>query len=155
MTPSTNSKMTIRGAKLLLRVLWFAFALYYCIMAWFCIPSLIDTPPDAFDALQPYRSTLIGINFGLLLLIPISCWVRNQAYKAGWHGNAISPDGYVNGMSKVLGTLALPAGVSTLAVFFLPEFKLNLIPLLVVLIVHMANFPTGKPMEPIEVRLGT
>ncbi|MGB0768773.1 MAG: hypothetical protein ACPGYV_13815 [Phycisphaeraceae bacterium] len=78
---------------------------------------------------------------------------RNQAYKAHWKGDAITPRGYVQGNTHFFAALTFGA----IALFVLsitggwPAPTFAAAPVIIGLLIF--NFPNGKPMLPAPPRL--
>lgn len=81
-------------------------------------------------------------------------FARNQAYKAGWKGDVVSPDAYVKGNTLLF--IALLAGAVGLFVISIgtgyPAPTFAAAPVFVALLAM--NFPNGKPMRPAPPRIG-
>lgn len=86
----------------------------------------------------------------LVVVTPLSLFIRNQVYKANWRENAITPRGYVKANLVMLSMLGGVA-VTALAMMFVTGLDWLLLSVAsVAAVVQAVNFPTGKPMRPAE-----
>ncbi len=89
----------------------------------------------------------------LMVTIPLGYFLRIQAYKKAWEGNAVTPLGYFNGNVK-LWLCCLMAASLSIVFFYVTGFWPLLLIALAAFIVQVANYPTGRPMEPDEASYG-
>lgn len=98
------------------------------------------------------QSMTMAIGIGIVALIT-GIIARNQAYKAEWKGDVISPAGYVTGNTYLF--LALTAGAIGLFVLSItggwPAPTFAAAPIIIGLLIF--NFPNGQPMKPAPPRL--
>ncbi|MEM6259268.1 MAG: hypothetical protein AAGI37_13370, partial [Planctomycetota bacterium] len=98
------------------------------------------------------QSMMFAILTGIAALI-LGHVMRNQAYKAHWQGDVISPPGYVQGNTRFFAALTGGAlglfGLSVSGGWPAPTFAAA--PILIGLLIF--NFPNGRPMRPAPPRL--
>lgn len=114
--------------------------------------SPAETGDDVISALRPILS--YASYAALLILVPIAYFVRNQIYKKHWHADAVSPRGYFLGNVVFLGLIDLPAMLSAMSLFMGARPWPALLPWGLVVSVILLNWPSGRPMLPVEPRLG-
>jgi hypothetical protein len=98
-----------------------------------------------------------GQSMLLAVVVGAACLVaghiaRNQAYKAHWQGDVITPDGYVKGNTAFFVALTAGAfalfGLSVTGGWPAPTFAAA--PVVIGLLIF--NFPNGRPMQPAPLR---
>ncbi|MEM1109804.1 MAG: hypothetical protein AAGH99_14050 [Planctomycetota bacterium] len=95
------------------------------------------------------------LSAGLLLIaIPMAYFLRNQTYKKNWAGDAVTPSGYITGNILFVAFLEAPGIVSAIAMVVHGGVFPHVLPMIVAAGIILANFPTGRPMNPAEPRLG-
>ena len=147
--------MTIRGVTWRLKVFWAMVVLGHGFFLLMSVDAYRGSLSDGFQPSRPYASAASWVSFGILGLIPWAYWQRNQRYKAHWRGDLVTPEGYVQGMSVVLAATFLSASFSYFSVQASQNLVLGAVPILISLGVHLMNYPTGRPMQPVTPRLGT
>ena len=135
------------------RLTWLAAMLLVSPLPFVALPLtgdawLVDVPGASAS-----RVTTLALMFGLAA-VGLGMFTRNQAYKAHWVGDAVSPKGYLAGCRRffvmvVVGALAMFT-ISLATGYPAPTFAAA--PVLIGLLIF--SFPNGRPMMPTPPRIG-
>ena len=86
-----------------------------------------------------------AVAFGMLVSGYIA---RNEAYKAHWQGDAVTPQGYLQANIVLGSLLCLASGTIGAMLVITGGVMWHLALALVVLVLSCLSFPTGRPMRP-------
>lgn len=143
--PIESRKQALRVA----RAAWLAMLVFQVgvgVVAWFVIASQSTTTPGG-----PSGSTNVvvaGVALAVLLAGTFAGYfLRQQAFKTGWTGNAVSPQAFVKGMillyAPVEGAGTIASVLAIVTGQAVPYLALTALAIAVLAI----NFPTVSPMD--------
>ncbi|QDU32419.1 hypothetical protein KS4_04510 [Poriferisphaera corsica] len=98
---------------------------------------------------QPELAPTITIALIVIFLVttPLTFFIRMQTYKKHWKGDRISPQAYIFATLLVVTAQQAIFLVSVAAAFITQAYLVTLVPAMLALLVQLANYPTGKPLE--------
>ena len=97
----------------------------------------------------PFLWSLLGVG------VVTGFFLRNQIYKKHWRGLAVSAEGYLMGNVVFFALVEGPATVAVIFLFAGASLLPTLLPVLLATGILLLNYPSGRPMQPVEPRLGT
>lgn len=136
-----------RGDLAALRLIWGALLFGEVVLAGVAIAVMLDADPADAGLASLLRYAAVA---ALVVVTPLSLFIRNQVYKANWRENVITPQGYIKANLVMLSMLEGVATAALVMVFVVGVDWLLLSVAAAAAAVQAVNFPTGKPMRPTE-----
>lgn len=127
------------------RVIWGALAVGSVVAA-VVLYSVSSVPPST----QPIpRWVSVWLPAGLMLVAPfVGHVIRQQAFKAGWSGQAVTPEAYVKGTIGFLAPLEAVVVLTGVMMLVAGHRPGHLIVIGIGVAFMLFNFPTGSSMRP-------
>ena len=99
---------------------------------------------------QPELAWTAAMTLGVIFLVvtPLTFFIRMQTYKKHWKKDRITPQAYIFATLLIVTAQQAIFLVSVAAAFITQIYLITLIPAGLALLVQLANYPTGKPLEP-------
>jgi len=137
---------------LIMRIVWATFFVSQTIFA--CAMGIIAVAVTKQGSPMLYPTMTYTAAIILVAAVLFGYFLRNQIYKAGWQGQAIGVAHYFKG-NLALWTSLEATGIFALVTMILTEaILLHLLLAGIAIVVHATGFPTGKPLQPAEPRIG-
>lgn len=135
------------------RIRWFITLLVTAPMPFIALPITGSGWVEQTPGPAARNAILFAAVFGLACLVA-ALYARNQAYKAHWRADLVTPEGYVRGNTAFFVVLTLGVvGVFLISVFGgYPAPTFAGAPIFVGLLAM--NFPNGNAMRPVPPRIG-
>ncbi|MEM9419798.1 MAG: hypothetical protein AAGA25_12220 [Planctomycetota bacterium] len=90
----------------------------------------------------------------IVLVVPIAYFLRNQIYKAHWRQDAVADEGYLQANVVFFALLELPALLGFVSAVMAGRLLPGALPLVVILVLLLLNYPHGRPKLNVSPRLG-
>lgn len=139
--PALDPKKTLLN----LRIIWSAMLmalLVFTLVVWFLNQSKPAVPFETIKSIY-----VISAGFAMLSVM-VGSFVRMQFYKRNWQNDCVTPRGYMTGQLISLACIKAACFFSLVVVMLHQTISTTMVLPVVLLIVFVLNFPTGKPMEP-------
>jgi hypothetical protein len=151
MREGPDIQLTPQSALLTMRLMWGGAVAGIATVAAFVLSFMPDEP-----ILDGRVASILGyVCMGALgVLTPVALFARNQTYKAHWRENAISPSGFVGGNVQFFALMDGVAVGSLICIFVTGRLTPFAYVAAGAVLVLLANFPTGRPMEPTDPIIG-
>jgi hypothetical protein len=149
--PPPGKSLSVRQARRTAVVLWAALFGGVHIFLGVGIFTTASTPPPTLEA--SILQTLFCVNLGVLLVaVPGGYIARGQIYKRHWEGQVVKPEGYFTGNLLLWAACEGTALFSIVVVLLSHRWWPYIAPGATATLVHIINFPHGRPMFPPENR---
>ncbi len=92
------------------------------------------------------RQWFIGATAFMIVITPVSLFIRSRIFKSYWQGRRIAPKAYLMGMFTVWIAMELGGIISLTGCLMSRMLLPNMIPALVAFVLFIPLWPTGKSM---------